>query len=186
MKKIKVHSIAAICLITVILLSSCSIMRKNDFSAQKYTNFKKGKSTVNINPVNKEKKDADLYSVISDKKEVSNDAIVDSKKPSQSIKTSKPEINNESVKTEKHVSIFQKEKIKRTTSFVMNRLTNKANTTSYRDNGNGLSLFWVVILIILILWAIGLAAGGFGLGGLINVLLVIALILLILWLLQIV
>lgn len=46
-----------------------------------------------------------------------------------------------------------------------------------------LSLFWIIILIILILWAVGLLAGGFG--GLINILLVIALILLILWLLRI-
>lgn len=51
---------------------------------------------------------------------------------------------------------------------------------------DGLSLFWIVVLVILILWALGLLAGGFGLGGLINILLAIALILLILWLLRIV
>lgn len=54
------------------------------------------------------------------------------------------------------------------------------------SDSNGLSLFWVVILIIVILWAIGFLAGGFGLGGLINLLLVVALILLILWLLRII
>jgi len=62
--------------------------------------------------------------------------------------------------------------------------TKKMSSNSYV--GDGLSLFWVVILVILILWALGLLAGGFGLGGLINVLLVIALVLLILWLLRIV
>lgn len=51
---------------------------------------------------------------------------------------------------------------------------------------NGLSLFWLIILVILILWAVGFLAGGFGLGGLINLLLLVALILLILWLLRIV
>ena len=51
---------------------------------------------------------------------------------------------------------------------------------------DGLSLFWLVIVIILILWAVGFLAGGFGLGGLFNLLLVIALILLILWLLRII
>ena len=58
---------------------------------------------------------------------------------------------------------------------------------SDRDSGDGdgLSLFWIVILVLLILWAVGLLAGGFGIGGLINILLVIALILLILWLLKI-
>jgi hypothetical protein len=49
-----------------------------------------------------------------------------------------------------------------------------------------LSLLWIVILVLLILWALGLLAGGWGLGGLINILLVIALILLILWLLRII
>jgi hypothetical protein len=58
-------------------------------------------------------------------------------------------------------------------------------TVSATDR-EGLSLFWLIILIILILWAIGFLAGGFGLGGLINLLLLVALILLILWLLRIV
>ncbi len=48
-----------------------------------------------------------------------------------------------------------------------------------------LSLLWIVIIVILILWLIGILAGGFGLGGLVNLLLVIALILLILWLLRV-
>lgn len=51
---------------------------------------------------------------------------------------------------------------------------------------DGLSLFWIVILVILVLWAIGFLAGGLGLGGLINLLLLVALILLILWLLKII
>lgn len=54
------------------------------------------------------------------------------------------------------------------------------------ESHHHLSLFWLVILIILILWAVGFLAGGWGLGGLINLLLLIALILLILWLLRIV
>jgi uncharacterized membrane protein len=47
------------------------------------------------------------------------------------------------------------------------------------------SLLWIIILIILILWLVGLLDGGFGAGALINLLLVIALILFILWLLRI-
>ena len=47
-----------------------------------------------------------------------------------------------------------------------------------------LSLLWIVIIILLVLWALGLIAGNFG--GLIHLLLVIALILLILWLLRII
>jgi hypothetical protein len=55
-----------------------------------------------------------------------------------------------------------------------------------RGDSDGLSLFWVVILVILILWLLGFLAGGFGLGGLINLLLLVALILLILWLVRII
>ena len=48
----------------------------------------------------------------------------------------------------------------------------------------GLSLFWIIILVILILWLFGYLAGSFG--ALINILLIIALVLLILWLLRVV
>lgn len=61
----------------------------------------------------------------------------------------------------------------------------KVNSPAPRSD-DGLSLIWIVILVLLILWAFGLLGGGWGLGGLINVLLVIALILLILWLLRII
>ncbi len=62
--------------------------------------------------------------------------------------------------------------------------TKKSNNSSpQRDE---LSLFWIIILVILILWALGLLAGGFGLGGLINLLLLVALVLFILWLLRLI
>lgn len=61
----------------------------------------------------------------------------------------------------------------------------KPSSSSASDSA-GLSLLWIVIVVLLILWALGLLAGGFGLGGFINILLVIALILLILWLLRII
>lgn len=68
-----------------------------------------------------------------------------------------------------------------------NVILNSTNSMS-DDNGrrSGLSIFWIVILIILILWLLGFLSGGWGLGPLINVLLIIALILLILWLLRVV
>jgi uncharacterized protein (DUF427 family) len=60
----------------------------------------------------------------------------------------------------------------------------KINKTSSHADGDGLSLFWIIILVLLILWALGYSLGA--LGGLIHILLVIALILFILWLLHIV
>jgi hypothetical protein len=49
-----------------------------------------------------------------------------------------------------------------------------------------LSLFWIVILIILLVYLIGLLFEGFGLGWAIHLILLVALILLILWLLRVV
>lgn len=49
---------------------------------------------------------------------------------------------------------------------------------------DGLSMVWIIILVILILWALGFGFGG--LGNLIHLLLVVALILLILWLLGVI
>ena len=57
---------------------------------------------------------------------------------------------------------------------------------SAHSDREGLSLFWLVIVIILILWFFGYIAGWGGTGGLINLLLLVALILLILWLLRII
>jgi len=183
MKNLKSISIAVFCLMAAIMVSSCGIMKNNDFSTQKYTNFKKGKSTVNIKQVNIEKKNADLYPVVSDKKELAENIAVADGGNSQTIKTSNPEIKNGTIKPMTHINIIPKVKIKPTSSFAMNRLVNRTNTTSYNTDGHGLSFFWIVILVVLIIWALGL---GFGLGGLINVLLVIALVLLILWLLEVV
>jgi hypothetical protein len=53
-------------------------------------------------------------------------------------------------------------------------------------NADARSFFWVVITILLILWAISVLSGGWGLGGLVHLLLVIALILFILWLFRII
>ena len=64
--------------------------------------------------------------------------------------------------------------------------TMKEKKSTPVDGDDVLSWFWIVILVILILWLIGVLTGGFGMGGLIHLLLVVALILLILWLLGII
>ncbi len=73
---------------------------------------------------------------------------------------------------------------------MMKKMNSTSKKVKFKSNSprsdEGLSLIWIVILVLLILWAAGLLGGGWGLGGLINVLLVIALILLILWLLRII
>jgi Family of unknown function (DUF5670) len=62
----------------------------------------------------------------------------------------------------------------------------KQSNAAARNSEDGLSLFGIIILILLILWLVGAISGGWGLGGFIHILLIIALILLILWLLRII
>jgi len=64
--------------------------------------------------------------------------------------------------------------------------TEQVAPVSQYNNENGHSLLWLVVVIILILWLLGILAGGLGLGGLLNILLLVALILFILWLLRVV
>lgn len=62
--------------------------------------------------------------------------------------------------------------------------SDKSIKSSSSDEGR--SLLWILIIVLLVLWALGIISGAFGLGILINVLLVVAVILLILWLLRLV
>jgi cobalamin biosynthesis Mg chelatase CobN len=62
----------------------------------------------------------------------------------------------------------------------------KAKLSPRPSEGGVLSLLWIVIVILIVLWALGFIAGGWGMGGLIHILLLLALILLILWLLRII
>lgn len=71
-----------------------------------------------------------------------------------------------------------------------NIIPNKRITRELKQKLNGdrdaLSLVWIIILVILLVYLIALLFDSFGLGWFINILLLIALILLILWLLRVV
>lgn len=54
------------------------------------------------------------------------------------------------------------------------------------SNKDGLSLIWILIVVILIIYLLGFLFDGFGLGNLIHILAIIALVLLILWLLKVI
>ncbi len=69
---------------------------------------------------------------------------------------------------------------------IKHKLTEIKKIDSDSSDKDGLSLFWIIILVLLILWAFGFLSGEFVFGGLIHILLVVALILLILWLLRII
>lgn len=76
------------------------------------------------------------------------------------------------------------ENVQSTYTKIKNSFSDQKELKTPQPREDGLSLLWIVILVILILWAIGFIGGN--VGGLIHLLLVIALILLILWLLGII
>jgi len=105
------------------------------------------------------------------------------------IPTSAP-VNENMALNKKDVNPFT-EVVKNKAMTVKSAFTKQNTCTVDKSNtftapSDEYSLIWVLVLVLLILWALGYLAGGLGLGGLINILLVIALILLILWLLRIV
>ncbi len=80
-------------------------------------------------------------------------------------------------------SMVEKTPLTKKMDSTLKKVKSKSNAPATDDE---LSLLWIVILVLLIVWAAGLIGGGWGLGGLINILLVIALVLLILWLLRVI
>lgn len=155
MKNLKVIQVATFCIIVIMFISSCSMMKSDDFAKQKYTNFKKGEASVNINNVTKEKKNADKYCMVSEKKEAAESDIITADKPSQSISTIVDEQcqSNETLVPEvKHKNIIKVRKanfiqkaikkviLKRAVSLVMREQLKKTSTVSYVDNSNLLLL----------------------------------------------
>lgn len=193
MKKLFTFSI--ICILASILFASCrsnSSVIKRHYNKGYYFAHSKSKPTV---AVAKEEKIAKinikkpLYNVQNETKQTtlvgtsnqnpitSNGVITASNKKTQqkrivpqNIKQTLKFKNLTIDQSVKQINTSLKEKIK----FI------KHNS----EDHDGLSLFWIVILVLLILWALGFSLGA--LGGLIHIVLVIALIFLILWLLGIV
>jgi len=153
MRNLKVLQVVAFCLPMVILLSSCGIIKNNDFQTQKYTNFKKGETSANRKIITKEKKDAQLF-VVSENKEAIEPIAAIAEDPSQTIVATVPEIKNEKDKpvNVKRNNFFTKETniIKRNhnASFALNRFVNKPNTASV-ERGD-IDLLVLVILAIFI------------------------------------
>lgn len=80
---------------------------------------------------------------------------------------------------------FTKEGKKSSTKIVLK--DNFQTLNNLKNSGeDARSLFWLVITIIILLWLIAFLTGGWGLGGVIHLLLLVALILLILWLLRLI
>jgi hypothetical protein len=119
---------------------------------------------------------------------MSEQPVQNSLKPVTVILSSEKKVENKAVSKKEPVRELKHENksIAARATSLANKLSEKKEMKGSTAERDGLSLFWVIILIIIILWAFGFAFGGWGLGPLINLLLLVALILLILWLLRII
>jgi len=205
----KIITFLSILLLTVLLLPSCGVtIVKRQHSAGYYVNtnprnptIKSEKSQLRLdNPT-------DLTAETNSDPEVNNPAIIRVGEESVSPVISENGSSDESTlsatdqgltHTELPIARTQKEKEKKVVPLIekmsdripmAKKMNSKLKTTKAAQRssgGEGLSLIWILILVLLILWAAGLLSGGWGHGGLLYILLVIALILLILWLLRII
>ena len=185
----KLFTLGSICIIASILLSSCSShisITKRHYNKGFYFAHAKGKHLASKpkEQVIQVKTKNTLYALekIQEQNTVSGyvnqDLIAENTIVSASNERVYPKtISQPSLKHKLLINANPVEQIKNNTSKVKKSLMSEGK----RD---GLSLFWIIILVVLILWAIGFWGGGFGLGGFVNLLLLIALILLILWLLR--
>ena len=186
MKK-KIFKFVSTCIMAGILFSSCSITKRhytNGYYVDHHSNKQVATKKQEYVAQNKVKPPlCTIQNVI----EESNLDSSNKQSPiteNDAIKTSNRQVTNnlKNVQKEKHmqfpstIAFFKKD----------NRLLNNNKIAAETVGGDVLSLFWIVILILVILWLIALLTGGWGLGGFIYLLLVIALILLILWLLRII
>ncbi len=105
---------------------------------------------------------------------------------------SAPQVQLQKRKAQNEIPATKRLHKKNVTPFVIGSKEKYAVGSSYVKKqsikgaaSEGRSLLWIIVVVIVVLWALGLISGGLGLGFLINLLLLIALILFILWLLRI-
>lgn len=178
--------LSAIFILFGILFSSCKYNRsmiKRHYNKGYYMAYSKNKSAIpGIKKENKEVVPEKIASTYSEQKVLEkNNSIQDN----MVATTNEKQENAVFSQKNNDKTLSKKVEIKNVITQPKHLLLELKKSQSGSSDG-GLSLFWIIILVILILWALGFLAGGWGLGGLINILLIIALILLILWLLRIV
>ena len=150
MKKLQLLLRITIYIIVLMFISSCSLIKNDDFSQQKYSKIKKVEASVNLNRMTKEKKNDDQICIVPEKK-IEELAIIPADEPCQDIATIIPEAKNNTGKTIRKVNFIQKEIKKvilsRAVSIVKSQNLKKTSTVSYADNDH---LLLLVILAILL------------------------------------
>lgn len=193
----KLITLSTICVIACILFSSCNSnlsITKRHYNNGYYVAYSNGKQII---PSSKEKGETKvietdtvdpLYSL---KKQSEQNTLIGysedgSIADDNDVVASNAKIQRKSI-SQKKIKQLLKPKAK-----ILEYPASKINSPLFEGQKiksaphaeDGLSLFWLVIVILLILWVLGLLVGGFG--GLLHILLVLALILFILWLLRLI
>ncbi|MFI5204254.1 MAG: lmo0937 family membrane protein [Flavobacteriales bacterium] len=190
----KLISLSSVFIIVTVLLSSCAThLTKRHYSNGYHVSHSENKQKVAAH--NEEEKTAQHQSkknetVVPTQPMVNNETTV-AVKPD--VTNTVPVVANNQTNQSNVVSnpstaqpLKQKTSVlKHPVSTIKKALLDRKKISRISHDGEGHSLLWIIIVVILILWAIGFLADGFGLGGLIHLLLVIALVLFILWLLRV-
>src|SRR5674476_687450 len=97
MKKLIVPFKVIFYIMVIMFISSCSMLKNDDFSLQKYSNIKKVEASAYINRVSKENKSKDQLCVVPEKKTETVNIPAD--EPCQAIATILPEAKHNTGKT---------------------------------------------------------------------------------------
>ena len=185
MKKLITYT--TLCLIAILLIPSCKSkmgITKRHYMKGYYVSHSKTNSKTPIVKARPEQIQSDKMATVNVLSTKAKESLINetvNATPKESIMASafpKKGVTTYSESKAKYKKIAINPQVKELKQAIL-----RSNSGTHED---GLSLFWIIILVIFFLWLFGFLAEGFGLGGLINVLLIIALILLILWLLRVV
>ncbi|HKC69125.1 MAG TPA: DUF5670 family protein [Bacteroidia bacterium] len=171
-----------------ILISSCSMMKRRYTNGYYISHSNNNPATaITQEQVNEKKNNPSLYTI----KNKENNNPDYSSKPIAIAENEPISVNNQKTISKSAPAIIHKRHLGYNAEKIILEQENtktikakKSNTESLAEDA--LSLFWIIILILLILWLVAILTGGWGLGWTVHLLLVIALILLILWLLRII
>jgi hypothetical protein len=190
----KLLTFSSLCILASMLLSSCSSnisIVKRHYREGYYVDISKKAPSVNYAAIKPERKKAVVTSLTSPELPGIPEQYVATNNQPNTTLMDLPANKKAPLKI-KHALANTKQTLSQPFAVAKSATSALQNTPVFAYEGSAgydggeraaLSLLWIVIIVILILWILGLAAG---VGDLINLLLLIALILLILWLLRIV
>ncbi|MEO6304903.1 MAG: hypothetical protein ABIP51_17210 [Bacteroidia bacterium] len=181
---------------TGFIFSSCSkhmSITKRKYTKGYYVNHSHKRSDVKIQPtvasIKPETSKTEQHVILKHDKEIITTNQETEFPLTAAVTRSEPKTNSQNLNTKYNNTKINSNfyKVKRLDSFptkIYSAYINKKLSGDASDEA--LSLVWIIIVIILLVYLLGLVLDGFGLGWAIHILALIALILLILWLLRVV